>query len=219
MATAARIDSNQNIELVTLLASGLLAMNLQIPIAVQQKLLTYVQLLYKWNQVYSFTAVHNIRDMIIQHILDSLAIIPYITKGSVLDFGTGVGLPGVPLALALPECVLTLLDSNHKKTAFLLHVLGMLQITNGKIVCDRVEAFHPVECFANIVTRATTTVQCVMDKVNHLCCGEGQLLVMKGKYPQQELAEVNGKGIVVYQLQVPYLNAQRHVVVVKKGLL
>lgn len=202
----------EKLDLEGVLAAGLLAMGLSLSADVQRKLIDYLLLLKKWNQVYSLTAINELHAMLVYHVLDSLSILPYVVPyGSILDFGTGPGLPGLPLALALPDCHVVLLDSNQKKTAFLTHVVGALPVANAEVVCSRAEAFHPAEHFVSIVTRATESISCIIDRTRHLCCVNTQLLVMKGKYPGTELATVSQE-FTVHQLSVPYLDAQRHLV-------
>jgi len=160
------------------------------------------------------TAVRDPKAILIRHIFDSLAIIRFIKGSNVLDFGTGAGLPGIPLALVLPQYHFVLLDSSNKKTAFLNHVLFELGIKNVTVVTKRIEAFDFVSGFATIVTRATTTLATVFDKAQRLLAKNGQILVMKGKYPASELEELGALNLSteVYPVQVPYLDEERHLV-------
>ena len=167
-------------------------------------------LLNKWNKVHNLTAISEPKAILIRHIFDSLAIVPFIKGPDILDFGTGGGLPGIPLALLLPEYNFVLLDSAHKKTTFLQHVVLALNIKNIKIVTKRIEDFHFDRLFATIVTRATTKSDIIIEKVKHLCAKNGQILIMKGKNPAEELKSV--KNFELYRLEVPYLNEERHVV-------
>jgi 16S rRNA (guanine527-N7)-methyltransferase len=171
----------------------------------------YITLLHKWNKAYNLTSIRDPKLILIRHIFDSLAIVPFIVGPNILDFGTGAGLPGIPLALALPKYNFVLLDSSNKKTIFLNHVVLLLEIENINVVTKRIEAFSFASEFATIITRATTTLEEVIDKTKHLCAKNGQILVMKGKYPTKELeAIVQPKE--VYNIKVPYLNEERHLI-------
>ena len=133
--------NNQHDNLLAILQSGLSALGLQLSPIVQDKIIKYIMLLYVWNQTYNLTAVRDPKLILIRHVFDSLAVAPFIVGPNVLDFGTGAGLPGIPLALALPENKFVLLDSSNKKTIFLNHVALTLNIKNINIVTKRIETF------------------------------------------------------------------------------
>ena len=128
-----------------------------------------------------------------------------------MDFGTGAGLPGIPLALALPDWNFVLLDSVGKKTTFLNHVIFSLNINNVEVVNKRIEEFRFDHDFATIVTRATTDVSAIIDKTQHLCAKSGQILIMKGKYPEKELSTINNV-FESQRIEVPYLNEERYLI-------
>jgi len=193
-----------------LLQSGLDALNLKLPKATQEDIIKYVNLLTKWNKVHNLTAICDPNAILIRHIFDSLAIVPFIKGPDILDFGTGAGLPGIPLALALPDWNFVLLDSSNKKTTFLNHVVFSLNIKNIKVVTKRIEEFRFDRGFATIVTRATMKTSMVLDKTAHLCAKFGQILIMKGKSPQNELNGIT-KFFEVHRIEVPYLNEERHI--------
>lgn len=198
--------------LYPLLQLGLAKLNLDLSKTTLEKIIAYIALLHKWNKVHNLTAISDPKAILIRHIFDSLAIIPYIAKeGYVLDFGTGAGFPGIPLALALPEHNFVLLDSSNKKTTFLNHVVLSLNIKNVKIVTKRIEEFHFEHLFATIVTRATAKSDVVIAKTSHLCTKDGKILIMKGKPPQEELKSVK-KPFEIYRIEVPCLNEDRHIV-------
>jgi 16S rRNA (guanine527-N7)-methyltransferase len=203
------MQNSSAIELTKLLTNGIELLNLSIPITTQQKLLEYITLLQKWNKTYNLTAITDAKEIVIRHILDSLAIAPYITGDRILDVGTGAGLPGIPLALSLPEKQFVLLDSNSKKIRFLIYVKATLKITNIEIIHKRVEEYLPQLKFDNIVTRAFSSLQDMLDKTKHLYNTNGCLLAMKGKYPEQELQQYLA---TVQQINVPYLAEQRHLI-------
>ena len=135
------------------LAQGTLELGLQVSADIQARLLDYVALIAKWNRVHNLTAVRESARMVSAHLLDCLAIVPHLRAGSVLDVGSGAGLPGIPLALIWPQAQVTLLDSNHKKTAFLRQVLIELELKNVDVICERVESWHPHEEFDLVISR------------------------------------------------------------------
>jgi len=201
-------------QLKQILQNGLKQLNLDLSIQVQQKLIDYVLLLHKWNQTYNLTSVRDPKEIVIRHILDSLAIVPYIKGKRILDVGTGAGLPGIPLALALPKKYFVLLDSNSKKIRFLIYAVSVLKINNVEIIQERVEKYQPQQKFDSIITRAFASLQDTVIKTKHLYNKNGYLLAMKGKYPSQELQKIK-EPILVYKIEVPNLDEQRHLVLVR----
>ncbi len=180
---------------------------------IQNKLLEYVKLLQKWNKTYNLTAINDPQDIVIRHILDSLDITPYIQGKRILDVGSGAGLPGIPLALAFPEKQFVLLDSNNKKIRFLTVVIATLKLNNVTAIQKRVEQYQPDQLFDCIVIRALTSVAEMVKKTQYLYNEHGILVAMKGKYPIEELQEIQ-KHVIVHSLKVPLLNEQRHVVII-----
>ncbi len=178
-----------------------------------QQLLAYVALLVKWNKVYNLTSVRDADQMISRHILDSLAILPYLTGDSLLDVGTGAGLPGIPIAIARPDIAVTLLDTNSKKTRFLQQVKAELTLTNITVVHARVEQAQ-LPKFAMITARAFATIEDIIDLTGRHCDDAGCLLLMKGLYPTEELSAINDqfKLVDVVELNVPGCSAERHLV-------
>lgn len=178
-----------------------------------QQLLAYVALLVKWNKVYNLTSVRDADQMISRHILDSLAILPYLTGDSLLDVGTGAGLPGIPIAIARPDIAVTLLDTNSKKTRFLQQVKAELALTNITVVHARVEQAQ-LPKFAMITARAFATIEDIIDLTGRHCDDAGCLLLMKGLYPTEELSAINDqfKLVDVVELNVPGCSAERHLV-------
>jgi 16S rRNA (guanine527-N7)-methyltransferase len=125
------------------LAAGVGALGLTLPAGAAAKLLAYLALLDKWNRVYNLTAVREAERMVSHHLLDSLAAVPYFQGETVLDVGSGGGLPGIPLAIARPGLQVTLIDSIAKKTAFLLQAKAELGLDNVNVVTSRVEDYRP----------------------------------------------------------------------------
>ena len=199
------------------LAEGLTALQLELNTSVQRKLIDFVQLLVKWNRAYNLTAIRQPEQMVTRHLLDSLVIGPYIQGPRILDVGTGAGLPGIPLALAYPDLHFTLLDSNGKKIRFVTQAVAELGLANVDVVQSRIEAFQPTSRFDTITARAYASIEELISQTTRLLAEEGQYLVMKGVYP---VAEVEGmppgyQVEAVHQLQVPKLDAERHLLVIR----
>lgn len=199
------------------LTQGLQALNLELPLETQQKLLDYLALMQKWNKVHNLTAVRDPEDMVTLHLLDSLAILPHIQGKRILDVGSGGGLPGIPLALARPDLQVTLLDSNHKKSTFQRQAKAELGLDNLEVVCSRVEEYQPQQKFDMVVSRAFADLAEFVKLTSHLCAEGGTWLAMKGVYPYDELAQLKDGTPQVLPLQVPGLEAQRHLVFLKKA--
>ncbi len=194
------------------LARGLAELDLSLEPAVHQKLLTYLALLEKWNQVYNLTAVRNPQQMLYAHLLDSLAVLPYLPAGAIVDVGSGAGLPGIPIALARPDAPITLLDSNHKKASFLREAVMQLGIENIAVVCRRVEEFLPAEKFAVVISRAFSDLAEFLRLTRHLCAPGGKFLAMKGLLPYEELNQLPADITLADSrpLLVPGVEGQRH---------
>lgn len=182
--------------------------------AQRRKLLAYIELLDKWNKVYNLTAVRDPLEMVTRHILDSLALFPYLKGPDVLDIGTGAGLPGIPLAIARPDVDFTLLDANAKKTRFVRQAAAELGLANVEVAQVRVEKYQPGRKFATLIARAFGSLAGIVSGARHLCGDDGEILLMKGAYPEPELAEIPAgfKVIETVKLHVPGLEAERHLV-------
>jgi 16S rRNA (guanine527-N7)-methyltransferase len=203
-----------------LLNTGLTEMALTISEDQQQQLLQYVALLDKWNKVYNLTAVREPERMIGLHILDSLAIQPYVWDAkTLLDVGTGGGLPGIPLAITCPSLQVTMLDSLQKKTTFVRQAIGELALKNANVVCERVETFQPANKFEIVTSRAFAELNDFVRGAGHLLADNGRMLAMKGVYPHDEIARLpaNHRVEEVIPLSVPQVDGQRHLVVLKKA--
>jgi 16S rRNA (guanine527-N7)-methyltransferase len=207
-------------DLAQVLAEGLTQLGLDLPDAVQARLLQFVALLAKWNRAYNLTAVREPAAMLPRHLLDSLAVLPHLHGPRVLDVGSGAGLPGIPLALARPDLQFTLLDSNGKKTRFMTQAVTELGLANVSVVQSRVEDYQAPAPFDSVITRAFAAVADVVVGTGRLCAPQGQLLLMKGAYPITEL-EALPPGYALrdaIRLQVPGLDAERHLLVIRPCL-
>ena len=178
------------------------------------QLLAYLDLLARWNRTYNLTAVRAPAEMVTRHILDSLAVLPWVPGGRLLDAGSGAGLPGVPLSIARPELQVTLLDSAGKKIRFLNHVCRELRLGNAAPLQARLETYAPEVPFDAIVSRAFASLAAFAGAARHLA-GAAPLLAMKGRYPEEELAALPDwvRLESVEALVVPGLQEQRHLVI------
>lgn len=203
-------------DLLEPLGHGCQQLNLAFTDVHYQKLATFVSLLHKWNKAYNLTAVRDPRQMVPLHLLDSLSIAPHLTGNSIIDVGTGAGLPGVPLAIAFPERHFTLLDSNGKKTRFLFQVKQELMLDNITIVNERVETFQPEQPFDVVISRAFASLLEMTERCKHLLNPAGRFYAMKGIFPQSELREIEKHYIVVssHQLTVPGVEGERCLLII-----
>ena len=177
-------------------------------------LLDYLQLLVRWNKTYNLTAIRDPHQMITRHLLDSLAVLPWIGEGPLLDAGTGAGLPGIPLAIMQPQLNVTLLDSTGKKVRFLNHVVRELKMDRVQPVQARLETWSGEPQPRSIISRAFSTVGEFARSSRHLAVAGTRLLAMKGKRPDAELKDVPACWQIdsIEQLQVPGLQEERHLV-------
>lgn len=199
------------------LAEGLGQLGISLSAERQQKLLDYIALLQKWNRVYNLTAIRGPEEMLSHHLLDSLAVLPWVGPGRLIDVGTGGGLPGVPLAIAKPELQVTLLDSNHKKTTFLRQACIELGLGNVTVTCQRVDSYAPQQPFDMVISRAFSDLVEFVELSARLCRPGGELLAMKGIYPHDELGRLPSEFSrnEVVAIKVPGLEAQRHLVIIR----
>ncbi len=207
-------------ELRTRLDNGLAALGLHLDEATRAKLVVYVELLVKWNKAYNLTAIREPSEMITRHLLDSLAVMPHLYGQRIIDIGTGAGLPGIPLALAMPDRAFVLLDSNGKKTRFLVQAKAALGLANIEVVHARVEEYQPDRQFDVVITRAFASLAGILTGSRHLLAADGEFLAMKGALPQQELKALPpGFSLKeVIPLSVPGLeNEQRHLLRIVAG--
>jgi len=200
------------------LAEGVAGLNLVLPPQSPARLIDYLALLQKWNRTYNLTAVREPSKMVAHHLLDSLAVAPYVTARTILDVGSGAGLPGIPLALALPHASVTLLESNHKKAAFLQQAKIELKLDSIAVVNERVEAWRPGETFEMVISRAFSDLAEFITLAGRHVASGGWLAAMKGIYPHEEIAQLPAGWRLhdAIELMVPGLRAQRHLILVAR---
>ena len=193
------------------LAAGLAQLNLDPALAAP--LLDYLALLARWNATYNLTAIRDPREMLSKHLLDSLAMQPFVRDIATLaDLGTGPGLPGIPLAIATPSLQVTLVESNGKKARFLREAVRQLKLGNVQVAESRIEAFRPGTTFDAITARALATLPLILELGGHLPGADGRLLAMKGVLPEDEIAALPAgwRVAAIHPLRVPGLSAERH---------
>ncbi len=197
------------------LEKGLQQLGLVLSADTQQKLINYLQLMLKWNKAYNLTAIRELDSMVIRHVLDSLSILPYIKSAPVLDVGTGAGLPGIPLALCMPDYQFVLLDSNGKKTRFLTQCKIDLKLENIDIIHSRVEDYKPGYGFEIITCRAFAALNTILDRTQHLLTSTTRVMAMKGKDELPVLTD-GFEQLAQHQLQVPWLDEDRQLIEIRR---
>jgi 16S rRNA (guanine527-N7)-methyltransferase len=191
-----------------ILVTGIASLNLDVTDQQVEQLLGFIKLIEKWNKAYNLTAIRDREEMALLHILDSLAIVPHIEGKRIIDIGTGAGLPGIPLAICLPEVGFTLLDSNAKKTRFVQQVILELKLKNVEVLHSRVENYHPEQEYDAVLTRAFASLPDIVKLTAHLLAKDGVLLAMKGQNLEAELAEIAAKKSVI-SVSVPGTDVER----------
>ena len=197
-------------------------LGLPLDVTQQVKLLTYLDLLAKWNKVYNLTAVRDADEMLVQHLFDSLAVLRPLraqTQGRpvrLLDVGSGAGLPGVVIAVCCPEIQVECVDTVGKKAAFIQQAAAQLQLPNLRGVHDRVE--HLSGQYDVVSSRAFASLPDFVAWSEHALAPQGVWMAMKGRRPDAEVAELPPTAAVfhVEQLQVPELDAERCIVWMRK---
>jgi len=219
------------------LEQGLRELALGVPANAQQKLLHYLHLIVKWNKHFNLSGITAIQEMVPLHLLDSLAISPYLEGERILDIGSGAGLPGIPLAIANPDKNFVLLDSNGKKTRFLFQVKVALELSNVEVVDARVDEYLSTPDtgeFSLITCRAFSSLSSIVKMIEKPLASGTKLLAMKGVYPHHEIAELHQDNTLnstpnkasstdlinyykvesVIELTVPGVESQRHLVLI-----
>jgi len=180
--------------------------------AAVEKFVTFLRLLEKWNRITNLTAIRDPLEMVNRHILDSLAVLPFLTRGSLLDVGSGAGLPGLPIAVASPGLDVTLLDSNAKKLRFVRQAVAELGLKNVQVVQARMQEYQPGRSFDMVISRAVANLDQLYRQTVHLLGPGGRMLFMKGAVPEQEIHALKGNhaGLHIERLNIPGLAAERH---------
>lgn len=201
------------------IADGAAALGQSLPGGSAERLARLLRTLEHWNARINLTSIEGLDAMVPGHVLDSLAVRPFIVGPRVIDVGTGAGFPGLPLAIAEPDTEFVLLDGNSRKLAFVRHVIGELGIANATALDARAEDYRPARRFDTVIVRALGPLARIVEVAGHLVGDSGILLALKGRFPDDELRQFiqskNGSGwdYRVTRLRVPGLEAQdRHVV-------
>jgi 16S rRNA (guanine527-N7)-methyltransferase len=200
------------------LAQGLQVLGITTTCEIRSKLLAYLALIQKWNRVYNLTSVRDPAGMLTHHVLDSVAVAPHIHGRTVLDVGSGAGLPGIPIALVLPQMQVTLLDSNQKKSTFQQQAVIELGLNNVEVMNARTQSWDTRRVFDTLLSRAYAEIADFVAAAARLCAPGGVLAAMKGAYPTAELERIPAGYAVeqVIPLAIPGLAAARHLVLVKR---
>jgi len=182
------------------------------------KLLEFVYLLEKWNKTYNITAIRDLEKMVILHVIDSASVYRHLPENSIIDVGTGGGIPGIIFAILNPQLKVTLLDCNQKKTRFLRFAQRELNIDNITVVCDRVEEYKPKILYDVVISRAFSEVGDFLRLAGHLCKDQGQVLAMKGPRIESEenVREIGFELSQDIDIQVPFLEAKRRLLIFNK---
>jgi 16S rRNA (guanine527-N7)-methyltransferase len=201
-----------------LLVAGLDSMAVDYSTTQLQLLLSYLNMLERWNKAYNLTAVRDPMQMIPLHLLDSLSLLSHIhSSENIIDVGTGPGLPGIPLAIMKPDKSFTLLDSNGKKTRFLFQVISELKLHNVTEVNKRVEQYQPASTFDTVLSRAFSSLPDMLNNCRHLASNDACFMAMKGKNPESELSQLKKDYMVsdMCRLEVPGVVGERHLIKIK----
>ena len=209
--------------LAAVLREGLTGLGLDLPAAVQARLLAYVALLKKWNATYNLTAIRDEAEMVTQHLLDSLSVLPALQELALAgrrwaDIGSGAGLPGIPLAIVRPDLDMTLVETVAKKSAFQRQAKIELGLANLAVVNRRVEEL-PGGGFDAVISRAFAELADFVRLAGHLPAPDGRLYAMKGLLPDDEISRLPQAWAVVdcIGLSVPGLDAQRHLIILERA--
>ena len=201
-----------------ILRDGIDAMSLVLSEEQQNLLLDYVERIHKWNKAFNLTSVRDPEQMMVKHILDSLAVAPFLTDQRYIDVGTGPGLPGIPLAIACPDKHFTLLDSLGKRVRFMKQCAYEMKLVNIEPIQSRVEEHVPAQYYDAVLSRAFASLKDMLHWCEHLVDSDGKFLALKGQFPQSEIDEVSSHFRVdtITALEVPDLVGERHLVTIRK---
>ncbi len=176
-------------------------------------LLAYLALIQRWSKAYNLVGTSDGFELAQKHLLDSLALVGYVNNTPVLDVGSGAGLPGIPLAISLPDISFTLLDSNGKKARFMRQVVMELKLTNVDIVQTRVENYQPAVAPNIVLSRAFAPLEKALEMLSTVCASQGQVQIMLGTKPDK-LPTLDRVGeISIQSIQIPGLDSHRHLLI------
>jgi 16S rRNA (guanine527-N7)-methyltransferase len=183
------------------------------------KLVAHLDLMDEWGERMNLTAIRDREQQLTKHVLDSLSVLPYLHGARIADVGSGAGFPGIPLAIVMPDVHFALIESTGKKCRFLEQVRDTLELANVEVVQARAEAWKPAVRYDTVLARAVGPVADLVRNAGALVAGDGWLLAMKGRFPDEELArKLNGwKVAAVHKLAVPGLAEERHVVELRRS--
>lgn len=203
------------------LHAGVRALGLRVPKTARTAMIDYLRELTTWNATYNLTAVRDPEAMVPRHLLDCLAVSPFVTGASLADVGSGAGLPGIALAIARPKLDVALIEPNRKKAAFLRHVCRRLPLPNVRVVQQKVEHWKPDGRFDNVICRAFAGAGESTRLAGHLIAPGGRFLLMQGRHPGAELEELplDFRAVATVVLDVPELDAERHLTILEPGLI
>jgi 16S rRNA (guanine527-N7)-methyltransferase len=206
--------------LAAVLEEGIVAMQLDVSPTQRERLMDYLALMFKWNSVYNLTSLRDPMQMVTHHLLDSLAAVPAFAQAkNVLDVGSGGGLPGIVLAIVRPDMKVSMIDTVHKKTAFLTQVKAELGLSNVTVYTARVEQLQVSDKFDVITSRAFADLSDFVNWSSHLLADGGRYIALKGVAPKDEQERLPTEWQVtgVEPLQVPRLGAERHLVHIQRS--
>ena len=200
------------------LERGLAQIGVEASVQQQQQLVEYLLLFEKWNKTYNLSAVRDREIMVSRHLLDSLVVLPFLHGHRFIDVGTGGGLPGIPLAIMMPNCQFTLLDSNGKKTRFLFQVKTALHLNHVTVENCRVETFKPVPLFDGVISRAFASLTDMVNGCDQMLSTTGRFWALKGVYPETELSDLPKHYTVeaCHRLDVPGCDGERHLLEISR---
>ncbi len=198
---------------------GLKQMGLHYSVETQQKLVHYIQLIARWNKAFNLTAIRDVEEMISKHLLDSLAVQPFLEGSLILDVGSGAGLPGIPFAITSPDKHFVLIDSNGKKTRFLMQAKIDLKLDNVEVIHSRIQDYQPImdghRIYFDVITaRAYATTDEILSSTSHLQDKNTDILVMQGKL-DEHIDSDRYTLLDSHKLDVYGLDAERHLLEIK----
>lgn len=199
------------------LSQGAQAMEMALSDDEQQRLLTYLAALIKWNKAFNLTAIRDPLEMVDKHLLDSLSILPHIDESPLIDIGTGAGLPGMIIAIMRPQLAVTLLDSNGKKTRFLKQLAADMALSQVTVVNDRCE--QHIGQYGQIASRAFASLSDMVAGTEHLLASNGRWLAMKGHVPEDEISALAStiRLETTPALRVPFRADARHLIILRRN--